>query len=386
VILSYKYRLYPNRAQREMLDRTLDMHRWVYNAALEQRITAYKESGESVRYVQQWAYFRDLRHENPNTLGALNASSMQHTMRKLDKAFRAFFKRAKNGEKAGFPRFKSWKRFKSFEYTYGDGVKAFFDKRGRLMLRLQNIGNIKVKFHRDFPEGAVIKHVIIKKSLDKWYVIFQIETPDVEFEITTNNPVGIDVGLHHLLAFSNNTVIENPRWLRHSLRKLRVAQRSLARKKKGSNRRRKAAYRVAKIHEKIANQRRDFWHKVTRSIVNEFDFIAIEDLSLSFMTRNHHLALSAHDAGLGMFRQFLAYKAAEAGSWVTAENPAYSSQECSGCGEIVEKPLSQRWHSCTCGTELDRDVNAATVILKRGLETVFHPPGLGGQDVTYTVG
>lgn len=386
MIRSYKYRLYPNRAQRELLERTLELHRQVYNAALEQRISVYQETGKGIRYSAQWAHFRDLRHESPETLGLLNASSLQQTLRKLDKAFRAFFRRLKQGDKPGFPRFKSHKRFKSFEYTYGDGVKLVTDERGRVLLRLQNIGHVKVKYHRDIPPEANIKHVIVKRSLGKWYVIVQFELPDVERRRTINNPVGIDVGLHHLLALSDGTVVENPRWLRHSLRRLRRAQRSLSRKTKGSRRWKQEAYRIARIHEKIANQRRDFWHKVTRQLVNEFDFIAIEDLNLTFMTRNHHLALSAYDAGLGMFRPFLTYKAEEAGSWVVAEEPAYSSQECSGCGVVVRKPLSQRWHSCPhCGLELDRDVNAARVILQRGLNHVL-PPGPGGQGLTYTAG
>ena len=210
--------------------------------------------------------------------------------------------------------------------------------------------------------------------------------PDVSHKTVVSSPVGIDVGLYHLLAFSNNTVVENPRWFRGSLRKLRIAQRALSRKKRGSNRRKKAVCRVAKLHEKIANQRRDFWHKTTRTIVNKYDLIAIEDLNLAFMTRNRYIALSARDAGLGIFRQFLTYKAEEASTQVIAVNPAYTSQECSRCGIIHEKSPNQRWHSCSCGLEIDRDVNAAINILKRGLNKTFILPGPGNRGITYAVG
>ena len=190
-----------------------------------------------------------------------------------------------------------------------------------------------------------------------------LDVPDPEPLPETGLSVGIDVGLYHLLAFSNGVAVENPRWLRKSLKRLRVAQRHLSRCKKGSNRRRKAARRVAAIHEKIANQRLDFWHKTTRSLVNTYDTIVIEDLNLSFMTCNGHLALSAHDAALGTFRQLLTYKAEEASRQFFAVNPSGTSQVCSACGVVVRKNLSVRVHRCDCGLIIDRDVNAARNIL-----------------------
>jgi putative transposase len=369
VIRTYKYRLYPTNAQEKALDFLLWQGRLLYNAALEQRITTYRKTGERVTYYQQWAYFRDRRRASPDTLGQLNATSMQQLLRRLDKAFRAFFRRLKAGEKPGFPRFKGPNRFNSLEYRYGDGCKLRFDDRNRALLYVQNVGTIKVKYHRPLPDEAVIKHVILKRRNSKWYVCLMLDLPKVAARVHSGPAVGIDVGLHHLLALSDGTTIENPRWLRSSLAKLRVAQRRMARRKKGGNRWRKAAAQVARLHERIANRRRDFWHKLTRQLVQTYGLIALEDLTLKFMTANHHLALSAYDAGLAEFQQLLAYKAENAGTQVVTVNPAYTSQVCSACGAIVEKDLSVRVHHCSaCGLTLDRDVNAACNILYLAVE------------------
>ena len=364
MIRTFKYRLYPHARQSKKLNYLLDLSRNVYNAALEQRRDIYEETGVGLAYTQQSKHFGEMRRDDPDGLGLLNFSCMQHTLRKLDKAFRAFFRRVKVGETPGYPRFKGRNRFHSFEYTYGDGCKLRFDDQERALLYVQNVGEIKIKYHRPIPSDAKIKHVVIKRSVGKWYVCFQIELSDIGLIERETSEMGIDVGLHSLLAFSDGELVDNPRWLRSSLSELRRKQRRLARRKKGSHRRRKAALQVAKQHEHIANQRRDFWHKVTRELAETHTLMAIEDLTLSFMTHNHHIALSAHDAGLGLFRQLLESKAEEAGSQVVAVNPAHTSQRCSGCGKIVRKDLSIRTHHCPhCDLVLDRDVNAAVNIL-----------------------
>jgi putative transposase len=358
MIRTYKYRLYPNRQQEQTLDFMLWQMRTVYNDALNERRWAWERSRRGVTYQEQWARFKQARYDFPDTIGYLNATSTQQMLRRLDKALAAFFRRIKAGEEPGYPRFKSRSRFKSLEYRHGDGCKLNGNR-----LYVQRVGDIKVKLHRPLPEGATIKHVILKRNLDRWHVSLMLDIPDPEPLPETGQTLGIDVGLHHLLAFSNGVTVENPRWLRKSLMKLRTAQRHLSRCQKGSNRRRKAARRVAAIHEQIANQRLDFWHKTTRSLVGIYDTIAIEDLNLSFMTRNGHLALSAHDAALGTFRQLLTYKAEEAGRQLVAVKPNGTSQACSVCGVVVRKNLSIRVHRCDCGLILDRDVNAARNIL-----------------------
>jgi len=366
MIRTYRYRLYPTKAQARTLDFLLWQGRTLYNAALEQRITAYKETGKGVSYPQQWAHFRDLRNANPATLGQLNATSVQQMLRRLDKAFVAFFRRLKAGEAPGFPRFKGRDRFHSLEYRHGDGCKLRLGE--RVMLYVQNVGEVKVKCHRPLPEDAAIKHVILKRRANRWYACLMLDLPGPVIPEHTGPAVGIDMGLSHLLAFSDGTLVENPRWLRQSLAQLRVAHRRLARRQKGSARRRKAAAQVARLHERVANQRRDFWHKLTRQLADTYSLIALEDLTLAFMTANHRLALSAHDAGLAEFQQLLAYKAESAGTQVVTVNPATTSQACSGCGVIVPKNLSVRVHVCPdCGYTADRDVNAARNILMRAV-------------------
>jgi len=360
---TYKYRLFPRRAQKLALDSILEQGRLLYNAALEQRVETYKATGKGLSYPDQWAHFRDERRANPDTLGLLNATGIQQLLRRLDKGFGAFFRRVKAGETPGFPRFKGKNRFHSLEYRHGDGCKLRTDKTGRTVFYVQNVGEVKVKYHRLLPEGAQIKHVILKKSLRKWYVCLQCEIPDPEQELNFSPAVGIDVGRKSLLALSDGATVDNPRWLRTELSRLRVAQRRLSRKKKGSHRRRKAAFQVARIHEHIQNQRLDFWHKTTRQLAEDYSLIAVENLTLDFMIKNPHLALSAADAGLGMFRQLLSYKVEETGSRIVAVNPRNTTQACSGCGGIVPKNLSVRIHRCDCGLVLDRDVNAARNIL-----------------------
>jgi putative transposase len=386
MIRTYKYRLRPNRAQTAALDSLFCQARRLYNAALEQRITAYQESGEGIRYPAQWVHFRDQRNKCPEEYGLLNASSVQQLLRRLDKAFAAFFRRVKAGETPGFPRYKGDHRFKSVEYRYGDGCKLREKDNGQKRFYLQHVGEIKLIFHRPIPERAVIKHVVVKRVNDKWYLCLMLELPDQEQKPQQKGspieigPIGIDMGLRSLLATSEGELIDNPRWLRGSLSRLRVAQRRVSRRKQGSNRRRKAVRQVARLHEQIANQRHDYWHKLTRELAERHALIAIEDLNLKFLNTNRHLALSSHDAGLGMFTQMLAYKVEETGCRLVVVNPARTSQRCSRCGERVEKRLSVRVHDCPeCGLVLDRDVNAARNVLA----SAFSSLGRSDQDLTW---
>ena len=383
MIRTYKYRLRPNRSQTSSLDSLFSQARNLYNAALEQRVTTYEETGEGIRYPDQWAHFCDQRNNHPEQYGMLNATSLQQMLRRLDKAFAAFFRRVKAGETPGFPRFKGDHRFKSVEYRYGDGCKLREKDKGEKRFYLQNVGEIKLIYHRPIPEGAVIKHVVVKRIADRWYVFLMLVLPEREEEpIPKGGQIGIDMGLRSLVATSEGEMIDNPRWLRASLARLRVAQRRVSRRKKGSKRWRKAVRQVVRLHEKIANQRNDHWHKLTRELAENHSLIAIEDLELKFINRNRHLSLSSHDAGLGMFSEMLAYKVEETGCQLVEVNPAYTSQKCSRCGEIVEKRLSVRVHDCPeCGLVLDRDVNAARNVLR----SAFKSLGRSDQDLTWAV-
>ena len=384
MLRTYKYLLRPNSDQAQTLDFLLWQSRLVYNAALEQRITNYQETGRGIGYNAQWAHFRDVRRDNPETLGKLNASSLQHVLRRLDKAFQAFFRRVKAGETPGYPRFKGRNRFKSIEFTYGDGCKLRQNEHGRKSFYIQNVGETRMCFHRPLPKGATVKHAVIKQVNQRWYVCLMLDIPVGEADRQpTGQQTGVDVGLKSLIALSNGEVIENPQWLRNNLTQLRRLQRHASRQIKGSRRQRKTYARISNLHEHIASQRRDHLHKIANSLVADFDLIAVEDMSLAFMNRNRHLSRASHDASLGLLRQLLEYKAEEAGVQVIAVNPSYTSQMCSGCDSIVPKDLSVRVHACPeCGLVLDRDVNAARNILALALQ---NPPGRGGQAVTWAV-
>jgi putative transposase len=370
MIRSYKYRLYPRKAEVRALETLLEQGREVYNGALAECKLRYQATGKGIKALAQWDYFREWRKQDGILL---NASSLQHILRRVDKAYDGFFRRLKAGETPGHPRFKPPQRFDSLDYTYRDGCKLTVA--AQTTLYVQNVGDIKVKLHRPLPQRAVIKQANIKRSGRKWFVCLSVACEDLRYGCQPQPEVGIDMGLHSLLALSDGQTLANPRWLRTSLAALRVAQRRLSRRKRGSNRRRKAAQQVARLHERIAWRRRDFWHKVTDSLVDTYDMIAIEDMKLAFMTRNQHLALSAHDAGLGIFRQMLAYKAESAGTELIAVKPHYTSQMCSGCGAVVEKDLSVRTHDCPhCGLQLDRDVNAARNILSLARKSAWTEP------------
>ena len=233
--------------------------------------------------------------------------------------------------------------------------------------RVEDFGllNATSVLHRAVPEGCLKQVVITRKAGDRWFVSFQGDDGCDPAPLKGGKAVGIDIGLSSLLAFSDGTLIDNPRWFRRSLKKLRRTQRALARKTRFSARWRKTKCQLETLHWKIGNQRRHFLHKLTRRLTDTFALIAVEDVSPSFMLANPRLALSASDASWHLFRSMLDYKAERAGCLIVEVEARYTSQACSGCGKIEKKLLSQRWHACTCGTELNRDVNAAVNILNK---------------------
>jgi len=381
MLRTYKYLLRPTLERARRLDFMLWQSRLVYNAALEQRISTYRGTGQGIGYRAQWAHFREVRRGSSDTLGQINASSLQHLLRRLDKAFAAFFRRLKAGEKPGYPRFKSRNHFKSLEYTYGDGCKLRQNECGRRSFYLQNVGDLRLCCHRAMPAESVIKHAVVKQVGERWYACLMLEAPAPEKRaILTGKQVGVDVGLKSLAALSTGELIENPHWLRQSLAKLGRLQRQASRQVQGSCRQRETYRQVARLHEHVAAQRADYLHKVSHRLVTENDLIAIEDLRLGFMNRNGHLSLASHDAGFGLLRQMLEYKAESAGIQVMPLKPSNTTQACSGCGRLVRKDLSVRVHACPdCGLVLDRDVNAARNILSLALQT---PLGRSGQPGT----
>jgi len=337
----------------------LDIARNIYNAALAERRYAWKMQRKSLNYYDQQAEIKELRKALPE-VAQLNFTATEDITRRLDKTFKAFFRRIKNGEKVGYPRFKNYHRFNSITFpSYGDGIKIRDNR-----VYIQNVGLVKIKLHREL-EGQ-IKTVTIKRQCDKWYVIFS-NMVVVNLPPISNKQIGIDVGIESFATTSDNEFIRNPQYLKISQRQLKTAQRKVSRKKKGGNNRRKAIKLLAKQYLRIKNQHKDFAHKVSRKIVNTYGFIAVEDLQINNMVKNHHLAKSINDASWGRFINILAYKAEWAGRQFVRVNPNGTSQTCSVCGINVTKDLSVRVHNCpNCGISLHRDFNSALNILSLG--------------------
>jgi putative transposase len=359
---TFKEKLRPTPTQERALDAVLWRCRDLYNAALEQRITAYQRRRVSLSRYEQEAELKAIRAEFPE-YAAIHSHVLQDVLARLDKTYQALFRRVQRGEKAGFPRFKGRNRFHSFTFKeYGNG--ATLDNG---VLVLSKIGRISVHWSR--PLEGTPKTVTLSKEADGWYVAISCADVPVHPLPPTGQETAIDLGLESFATLAEGTMIHNPRCYRRAEAYLRRCQRRVARRMKGSHRRNKAVQLLAKAHQHIANQRRDFHHKEARKLVQQYDVIYHEDLRVRNMLQNHSLAKSISDAGWSAFLTILTFKAASAGKRVRAVNPAFTSQACSGCGVIVSKGLSVRWHSCpNCGTSLHRDHNAALNILRLGQE------------------
>ncbi len=356
---TYKYRLYPTPAQEKQMLNVLNVCRHWYNMCLAERKWSYELEGRSVSKAQQERTGVEYRKTFPQAQ-VVFSQTMQTVCDDLDKAFQAFFRRVKAGETPGYPRFKGREHFHSFAFKQF-GVGARLDGR---RLKLYGIGRVRVRWHR--PIEGEIKTVRITHRAGCWYACFACEVPMPEALPDTDRTVGIDVGISALLTTSDGEKIDNPNYYRKSQRRLRVAQRQLARAQRGSRNRRRALLRVQRQQEHVANQRKDFLHKLSTELVQGYAKIALEDLRVRNMVRNHHLSKSILDSGWSMFRQYLTYKAASAGREIRVVDPAYTSKCCSCCGTIFQNfDLSTRWVECDCGLSLDRDHNAAINILRR---------------------
>jgi putative transposase len=368
MLRSYKYRLYPTKAQRALLARVLAVCRELYNAALEQRRVAWKRQRVSINYSQQAAELPGIKEDMPE-LKTVYSQVLQDVLRRIDKSFKNFFRRLEQRDgKAGYPRFKSKNRYHSFTYPqYGRGCKLLPGRGKKGLLRLSGIGDIKIRLHRPLPEGT-IKTVAIKREVDQWYACFTVEMLEPELA-AAKRAIGIDSGFkrERIFTLSDGRFVANPAFYRKAEKRLARAQRSLSRKKKGSHNREKQRIRLAKIHRKIARQRRDFLHKESRMIVNQYDLIKIENLNLREMLRNNRfLAKPLHDTGLGIFVRMLAYKAADAGKQLEWIDAAGTTEECSRCGMPVAKSAGAKYHRCPwCDLVMDQHLNAAMNILGR---------------------
>lgn len=361
MLLSYSYRLYPTAEQRQLLDRTIEIHRSLYNDALTERRLAWKMNRKSISYADQSNQLKAIRLFDDDAAW-VNFSSVQQTLRRLQKGFDAFFRRIKSGEKPGFPRYKGKGWFDSVCYVYSDGLRL---KNGRLYI--QRIGDIRIFKHREFPVDTAIKMAVVKHdNVGNWSVTFQIEVPDVE-PVSLESSVGIDVGLEYFAALSNGELIDNPRWRRVSERKLAKLQKMQARCKKGSCRYVELKRQVQRLHQKTTNQRKEFQHQLSRNLVDRFDAIFVEKLNVKGMFQGL-FSKSISDVGWSQFLFFTEYKAAKAGKLYQEVSARNTSQECPCCNGRVEKTIDVRVHNCpNCGYIVPRDTAASQVIELRGL-------------------
>jgi len=356
----YAYRLYPSQSQEKRLFDTLETCRQFYNDLLEERRDAWANEQRSVSKVEQLRKVKELKATNPYARN-IHSHVLQVVVADLDRAFQAFFRRVKSGEKPGYPRFKGKNRFSSFGFKeYGNGFKID----GR-RLRLHGIGRIPVRWHRPLP--CTPKTVRIVRKADGWYAMF---TCEVEPQVlpSTGREAGIDVGVASLVTTSGGEKFANPKWYLAGQKKLHRLQRSLSRKQLGGKNREKARQAVARHHLHVSRQRQDALNKIIYKLIQEYDFIAVEDLNIQGMVKNRRLSKSIMDTGWGYFKERLFSKAAEAGRMVVEVNPANTSQTCSSCGQLFPEKisLSVRTVRCACGLELDRDINAAINILRLG--------------------
>jgi len=369
---TYQEKLKPTPAQERELERVLWRCRTLYNTALEQRITLWRQRGVSLTRYSQEAELKALRADLPD-YAAIHSHVLQDVLARLDKTYQAFFRRVANGEQPGFPRFHGRDRYHSFTYKeYGNGARL-----DNGFLVLSKIGRIAVRWSR--PIEGTPKTVTLSKEADGWYVSFSCAEVPTQPLPETGRETGIDVGLKVFLITADGEIVENPRHYRRAERELKKAQRRVSGRKKGSERRRKTAVQCAKKHQHVRRQRTDFHHKTALSLVRQYDTISHEAIQPANLSRRptpvpdgngsylHNgaaqkagLNKSIQDAGWGHFLSILTFKAACAGKRVEAVNPAYTSQDCSGCGERIRKSLSVRTHVCTnCGLIMDRDENAA---------------------------
>jgi len=356
---TFRYRVYPNRLQSEALDAQLGEACRLYNGALQERRDAWRQARRSVSYYEQANQLKAIRADG--SLALANFSACQDVLRRVDKTFRAFFSRVKAGRKAGYPRFRSRRRYDTLTFpAYGDGCRL--RPNGRLYL--QGAGEIKVKLHR--PVDGVIKTVSVKREAGRWYALFSCEVEPAALP-PSDEAVGIDLGLTTFAVLSDGSEIANPRYARKAAAAVRRAQRKVARRKRRSNGRRKAVVLLQKAHAHVVHQRNDFHHKAARALVDRFGLIVVEALNVKSLAGSM-LARSVHDAAWGMFLDRLDEKAESAARQVVRVNPNGTTQRCSGCQTVVPKTLSLRWHDCpACGLSLSRDENAAREILRLGL-------------------
>ena len=359
MVICHRCRLLPRKSQHRALERILESQRQLYNAALEERIGAYLKAGISLTCMDQSRELTEWRRGDSEAR-EMPVNLQRATLKRLDEAFKGFFRRVKGGGAPGFPRFRGRGWFHSFGFREFKGITL---QSGRLRFKGMP-GSLRVHWHRELPEGATIKSCSFTRDTKGWNVSLAIEvspgTPRRK-----RRTVGIDLGISTFAALSDGKVVPSVKAARRAERRLRIAQRALARKARCSAGRRKARTTVARCHAAVARRRREHLHQASARLVRDYDVIVVERLNVKGLARSA-LAKDVHDASWAKFISMLRYKAERAGSRLIEVDPRYTSQECSGCGASVPKALGDRRHECPhCGLSIDRDLNAARNVLNR---------------------
>lgn len=372
---SYKFRIYPNKSQRILIEKTFGCCRFVYNYYLAKSIEDYQRTGKSNSYSQNSKDYSKLKKkEEFSWLKETDASAHQRALKNLDASYQNFFRRVKHGQKPGFPRFKKKTSAQSYTTPNVMGIRGTIESILRTnRIKICKLGWVKAKIDR-IPQGHWVNMTIRRTASGRYFVsLCCVDVPHEEYE-TTGSLVGIDLGIKDFTITSNGDKFENPKFLRKSEQRLKILQKRFSKKQKGSKNHEKARIKLAKQHEKVANQRNDFLHKLSTNFVKNHDLIALESLRVKSMLRNHKLAKSISDASWSEFVRMLTYKC----EWnrkllVQIDTFFPSSQLCSNCGyrnsEVKDLEIRE-WICPKCGANHDRDVNAANNILQEGIRII----------------
>lgn len=366
MIRVFKYRVYPTKQQLTKMSNIFDLTRWMYNETLAFRKNAWESKNISITHYETSKKIPEWKAQKPE-LNNVFSQVLQNAQLRVDLAFKAFFRRCKNGKNPGFPRFKSKDRYHSITYPQR-GFRLHPDG-----LYLSKIGRIKIILHR--PIEGIIKTCTIKKTpTKKWYVYFSCEIVKSIPIPKTGNVIGIDLGLTTYIQCSDGYKINNPRFFKQEQKALSQVQKRFSKIKNEKNR-----HSVALVHERIRNKRIDFCHKISKKLINKYDFIAHENLNIKRMLKQRKYSKSISDASWATLIQYMTTKAENAGRVIVAVDPRGTSQRCSQCGGTVQKTIKNRIHNCPyCGYKTSRDMNSAIEILRLGLES-------NEQSVHYTL-
>lgn len=355
---TFQLRLKPTAKQRDLLGAILATSCDLFNASLQERRDAYKH-GVRVGYGEQQVQLTELNRDGG--LDGIAIDIAREPLRRVDRAFKGFFRRVKAKQKAGYPRFRSKDRYDSFLFNLPKFV-------GGNTLRIPNLGCVKFKHSRWIDGDA--RTATVKRVGKKWTAQIVMDIGPAPEKKAVSNAIGIDLGLTDFVTLSNGSAVPNPKWLKKEAVRIARAGQALARTKRGSNNRAKAREFLRRAYRRTADQRRNFCHHVSKAIIGKYDLIAYEDLKIANMAKGH-FAKSIMDAAWGQLLFQLNYKAESAGKYAVAVNPKGTSQRCSSCSTVVKKTLSERVHSCpNCGLSLGRDHNAALNVLALGISAV----------------